>query len=79
MKEYEIRKRLRDARVEAQTAMEDYIQGVRNAPHVTLSRALLRARAYRTLLELPGDKHALGWLQDIEDEKPYTRSMGERV
>lgn len=75
MKPYEIRKALRDARIEAQTALEDYIWGARNAPHSTLKKALIKARAYNGLLQDPNCQHSLQLLTDVENNEPYTRSI----
>jgi hypothetical protein len=75
MKAYEIRRKLRDARIAAQTAMEDYIVGARNSPHSTLARALMTARACRYLLEDPDCEYALKLLKDIENQEPYTEKL----
>lgn len=75
MKTHEIRRALGAARMEAQAALEDYIQGARNAPSVTLSRSLIKARAYQALLIVPDSEHGLKLLRDLENDEPYTRKL----
>jgi hypothetical protein len=75
MKPHEIRRGLRNARVEAQAALEDYIQCARNAPHMLLAQALIKARAYNLLLIDPEDKYAHKLLLDVGNNEPYTRSF----
>ena len=75
MKPHEVRRKLREARIAAQIAMEDYIEGVRNAPATTLKQALLTARACTELLRDPESEYALGLLRDVENEAPFTSKL----
>lgn len=47
----EIVQSLHESRVKAHQALDDYIAGIRNAPHITLEREQNRARAFMGLLE----------------------------
>lgn len=64
MKPYEIRRKLRQARIDIATAVEDYIEGARNAPDTALKIALLEARGCTELLREPDSEHGLKLLAD---------------